>query len=123
MIYAHVYQGTMLFARASNLLEARMIFVRSIRATMRATMNNADTVQRELITYAINSFKVARESVFIYAPDSCSDIIGSSAIYDTAANSQDTKPDSFIKLKAYQKPSKRDWSYIPQKRETLHYSL
>jgi len=124
MIYAHIYNGRQLFARANNAIEARRIFVRSIRSQLSESIDKAkNEIDAMLITYAIKSFRIAQDTVFEYCENWEAGIIGNAECYKASVGKVDDRPDSFINLRAYQKPSKKDWSYIPSKRETVHITL
>lgn len=122
MIYSYVYGNVRKYARASNAIEARIIFVRSIKAELREEIERFKN--DALITDAmlrLKSVRVSLSQVFEYCEDS-ENAVNAPGL-DEAVKTATVARDGYANLRAYQKPSQRDWSYIPQKRETLHVKL
>lgn len=112
MIYSHIHNGIALFARANDAVQARLIFVRSIRGKMREAMEAMkEGIQRDLMQCAIETLRVSTKDVFEYCENHDGPMVGIASLYDQACYRKVEKADSFTALRAYQKPSRKDWAY------------
>lgn len=111
MIYQYLQGGMARYVRASSLVEARRIVARSINCELAARMGEEYRPVAVSLD-AVRKIGANFQADVILAP-----------FLDKAVNTVAERPEDYAKLRAYQKPSKRDWSYNPQARETLHISI
>lgn len=115
MIYAYVFGSIRKFARAATATEARGIFARSIKAELieRANALPDDDKRRAVILAELASARVSKSAVFAYAADWENAV--SAPSLDDAIRSVSSARDGYAKLRAYQKPSRFDWSHSPKR--------